>query len=809
MRIDPKYNYRTTPVAFDHSVVKGDKYRFTILTSRLIRIEYNENGHFEDRATQTVINRQFEKVDFSVKETDNSLVITTNHIELSYTKQPFSKYSLKVRYVGELSHYNIGKSSSYWFFGDDMSHYNFGGTTRTLDGVNGECELENGIMAAGGKLSIIDDSNTLALGEDGWVEPRTEECIDMYLFCYASEDYIGYDYQEALCDFYKLTGQTPLLPRYTLGNWWSRYYEYTQDEYLELMARFKANDIPFSVSVIDMDWHYVNIDKKYGNGWTGYTWNKELFPDHVAMLKKLHDEGMHVTLNVHPQDGIAAHEKAYPEMAKAMGIDPETEQKVEFDITDPKFLEKYFSIVHHPLEKEGVDFWWMDWQQGNTTSIPGLDPLWMLNHYHYIDNGRNGKRPLAFSRYSGPGSHRYPVGFSGDTYITWDSLKFQPYFTATASNIGYGWWSHDIGGHMGGVRDEELITRWLQLGTFSPINRLHSGKNEFMGKEPWKYNKINELSMKKFLKLRHELIPYLYSMNHRAHIYGEPLIQPMYYRYRCDDYLRDSTHLHKNEFSFGTEMIVAPITKPADSETTIASTDAYLPEGLWFDFFTNLCYKGGRDIEAYRDIYEMPVFVKAGGIVPMAKLAHVNDTENPETLRVRVYAGADNTFELYEDDGITMDYQNGKYAITKMELKWSDKPEFIIYAPQGDTSVIPQNRKYEIEFVGFDTAPEIKSNASAIAGDNDGIITVCVNAQPSDISIAFVNTTTVKKNDKEKALFKLLEPCRIENNHKVYLWRIATDKKLTLSEKLLKLSAEKAEENVYKAIREIIMSDSE
>ena len=259
MRIDPKYNYKTTPVAFDHSVVKGDKYRFTILTSRLIRIEYNENGHFEDRATQTVINRQFEKVDFSVKETDNSLVITTDHIELSYTKQPFSKYSLKVRYVGELSHYNIGKSSSYWFFGDDMSRYNLGGTTRTLDGVNGECEIENGIMAAGGKLSIIDDSNTLALGEDGWVKPRTEECIDMYLFCYASEDYIGYDYQEALCDFYKLTGQTPLLPRYTLGNWWSRYYEYTQDEYLELMARFKANDIPFSVSVIDMDWHYVNI----------------------------------------------------------------------------------------------------------------------------------------------------------------------------------------------------------------------------------------------------------------------------------------------------------------------------------------------------------------------------------------------------------------------------------------------------------------------------------------------------------------------------------------------------------------------
>ena len=127
-----------------------------------------------------------------------------------------------------------------------------------------------------------------------------------------------------------------------------------------------------------------------------------------------------------------------------MGIDPASEIAVQFDPADPHFMEVYLKDLHHPLEEEGVDFWWIDWQQGTVTKVPGLDPLWMLNHYHYLDSSWKGNRSLTFSRYAGVGSHRYPVGFSGDTVISWESLAFQPYFTNTASNVGYGWWSHDI-----------------------------------------------------------------------------------------------------------------------------------------------------------------------------------------------------------------------------------------------------------------------------------------------------------------------------------------------------------------------------
>ena len=135
-------------------------------------------------------------------------------------------------------------------------------------------------------------------------------------------------------------------------------------------------------------------------------------------------------------------------MAEDLGKDWENEESIDCDVADPDFLDAAFRYLYHPNEEQGVDFWWIDWQQGVESRVPGLDPLWMLNHYHYLDSERGGKRGLTFSRYAGIGSHRYPIGFSGDTIITWESLDFQPYFTANASNAGYGWWSHDIGGHM-------------------------------------------------------------------------------------------------------------------------------------------------------------------------------------------------------------------------------------------------------------------------------------------------------------------------------------------------------------------------
>lgn len=810
MQINENYRYKTSPKANEKALVIGENYRFTILTSRLFRVEYSEGGKFEDSATQTVINRDFDVPNFTVTEKDGILKITTDSIQITYTKQPLSANSLSVCYTGKEAGVRAGRQSSEWHFAEE-NRFNLKSTARTLDAVDGECELELGIMSRG-EITYIDDSKSLLISDDGLIEARESHCTDIYVFCYGRAGKKSFDNLQCLKDYYKLTGNTPLIPRYALGNWWSRYYAYTQDEYTELMKKFKKEDIPFSVAVLDMDWHYVDIDPQYGTGWTGYTWNKELFPNHREFLDFLKKEGLRCSLNLHPQEGVAAHEAAYAAMAEAMEHDISKGEAIEFDITNPKFIENYFSVLHHPLEEEGVDFWWIDWQQGNTTRVEGLDPLWMLNHYHYIDLKRQNRRPLIFSRYAGPGSHRYPIGFSGDSVISWDSLNFQPYFTATASNIGYTWWSHDIGGHMEGIRDEELITRWVQLGVFSPINRLHSSQNPFLGKEPWKYNKISELSMKRFLKLRHELIPYLYTMNYRTYAYSEPLVQPLYYNWAGLDEKGADIYKYKNEYTFGTEMLVSPITTPCNFETKLGCAQTFLPEGMWYDFFNNTRYTGGRTLCIHRDLGEMPVFVKAGGIIPMANLENTNDIDNPRSMKVKIYAGKSNSFELYEDDGESMDFESGKYATTKLSFIWSEKPVFTVEKPCGDISLLPVKRSYELEFIGLENCDDFVVTVDGIEHkfekqyENNAII-MKVNDVSGELVVEFKENARLKENNIKAMLAHFLERAEISNIDKAEFYAKAASKDDT-GAIISDISGYNFSKEVMLALIEIITSDT-
>ena len=674
----------THPAAHPDSVVQGDHYRISVLDAGLVRVEHSESGRFEDRASQMVVNRAFAPSDFTVSETDHSLEIHTDRLHLVYDKGRFTTHGLSVQAKG-----GYHSRDSVWRFGEESA--NLGGTARTLDDVDGAIPLENGVLAFDG-VAMVDDSDSVLLDDDGWIASRTPGNHDLYVFAF------GRDYRAALRALFELTGPTPLLPRYALGTWWSRYHAYTADEYVGLVDRFEEEGVPLSVAVIDMDWHLVDIDPRFGSGWTGYTWNTELFTDPKRFLADLHERGLAVSLNVHPAEGVHAHEAAYARIAERRGIDPTTELPVDFDPTDEAFVDAYLEELHHPLEDEGVDFWWLDWQQGGTTRVPGLDPLWLLNHVHFLDSGRDGKRPLTFSRYAGIGSHRYPIGFSGDTQITWESLDFQPFFTATASNAGYGWWSHDIGGHFKGYKDDELATRWVQLGVFSPVLRLHSGSNPFNSKEPWRFSLSAETVMKDFLRLRHQLLPYLATMNVRAHE-GEPLVQPMYYDHPDEP----AAYACRNQFMFGSELLVAPITAPADPETGLARVKAWLPEGTWTDVFTGLTYTGGRTVYLHRDLSSIPVLARAGAIVPMVPDdALANGTELPPVVEVRVYAGADGELTLVEDR------DDEHWARTR--LSWRDGAndgagELTVHDVEGDAATLPDDRTYRVVVVSVSDGP--------------------------------------------------------------------------------------------------------
>lgn len=673
--------------------VRGEWYRFTLLTDHILRMEYDPEGIFEDRPSQTVIYRNLPAPEFSVRDNGSRLEIDTKNYHLVYHygyEKKFNANNLIIDAKNNLTNYGARWHFGTRVFGDPPRHNNLFGTARTLDKADGSVELEHGLMDRGGR-SFFDDSETALWDEGGNFYPRRSGTVDVYYVCSHS------DYTQTLKEFYTITGAPPMLPRYALGNWWSRWYPYTDESYLALFDRFQKEDYPFSMAVLDMDWHITDVDPKYGKGWTGFTWDPKKFPAPEKFGKKLHEKGAHLSLNLHPADGVQGFEDAYENMANATGTNTENEEPVLFDMTDPAFTKAYFEYLMHPLEKDGVDHWWIDWQQGRKCCVPGMDPLFLLNHNHYLDNCRDGKRGLILSRYCGLGGHRYPAGFSGDTVVSWKSLSFQAYFTATATNSGFCFWSHDIGGFMFGVRDPELFVRWLQLGVLSPFNRLHSHKNEFASKEPWNYHPDYRQAIGKWLRLRHRLIPYLYTEIYRQHTQLTPMLRPMYYDYPADN----RSYSQRTQYLFGSSLMVCPIVTPADQATGMGCAKVWIPDGMWTDFFTGKTYHGHRVALLNRTIEDCPLLAKAGAIIPTAvHCKGENDTAAPKNLEVFVFPGADGEYTLFEDDGISCNYEDGKASFTTFTYE-KEAGIFRIRTSE-NTDFIPTDRNYRIVFRGFE-----------------------------------------------------------------------------------------------------------
>ncbi len=759
-----KLNPETDP----RNIIHLSGIRISVLSDSLLRIEEQKDNHFCDEATQAVINRNFSYTQFRTETLGNTLVISTEKVKFIY--------NVKNKLL-EAVILNDGRKIT------DLKKGNLKGTCRTLDGINGKTRLEDGIISENG-VAVFDDSNSLIITSEGDIQPRNFCEKDNYYFAF------GYDYRDAIKTLFSLTGKPPLIPKFTLGNWWSRYKAYTQQEYTELMQRFINSEIPVSVATIDMDWHWVDVVNRFGKdaidkckknsilevfynavlpGWTGYSWNTELFPDPNGFLSWLKDNGFKVTMNIHPASGCKFYEDAYSDFCEFMSIDKTSKKQICFDLSNEKFLEGYFRFLHHPHEENGVDFWWIDWQQGKKSSVPGLDPLWALNHYHSADISRGGKRPLILSRYAGIGSHRYPLGFSGDTVQTWESLDFQPYFTSTASNIGYSWWSHDIGGHCRGYRDDELYLRWLQYGVFSPIMRLHSTSNEFMGKEPWMYDKFIEECAVKFLRLRHRLIPYLYSINRLTSDEGRCLIEPMYYENPKDE----RAYKARNEYYFGTELIVCPITEKCNKNTGLAGTDVYLPKGRYVDIFNGRIYNGNTFIRLYRDESAIPVLAKEGAIIPLSNNYRNNNIENPDSIEILVCRG-NNSFVLYEDDGETMKYTDGDYCETEFSVKVDGSDLiFNIHPVQGNTALIPASRNYRFKFIDVEDFKSIsvtindKEKEMKVSSADFGIYVEVNDVAPEqELNVRICGFTPRKNIDKKFYITELISKYKCDNNKK-------------------------------------------
>ena len=467
---------------------------------------------------------------------------------------------------------------------------------------------------------------------------------------------------------------------------------------------FHDDSLPLDVLVIDMDWHEtfgrhfeINDASGHRKGWSGYSWDTALFPDPKDFLTELHEEGLKVTLNLHPASGVQPWENAYPEFARNMGIDPATQQYVPFDLTNRKFAKNYVDLLHHPLEAQGVDFWWLDWQQENNTKTAGVNPTWWLNYIHFTDQQHEGKRPLLFHRWGGLGNHRYQIGFSGDTVSTWDSLAFQPWFTATAANVGYAYWSHDIGGHMPGVVAPELYTRWIQFGIFSPILRTHTTKNADSERRIWAYPEPYSDIMRADFQLRYAIEPYVYTEGRRTYDTGVAFLRPLYY----DSPEAPEAYEAKNEYLFGQNMLVAPVVQPVDPANGLATEHVWLPAGEWIEWSSGKHFHGPVAADRSYAIDQLPVFLKAGSILPMQPpmLYTGERLVDPLILYVSPLAdGQTSRYTVYEDSGHAEDYQrNVGTAWTDIVARQNGDDLTVTIAPvRGDYPGMQPTRGYEL-----------------------------------------------------------------------------------------------------------------
>ena len=692
------------PVADPEAVVTSGRARFTVLTPRMIRVQYSSKELFEDRATFAVINRHLPVPEFSTREENGFLYIETGQLNLKYkigsTISPSLKSPNNLSITMRLNGRDV-----IWYPGKEDA-LNLKGTKRTLDTASGDNQrpdLEDGIISRAGwalidespKTKRGDGSTTFAFesqvdGIDWLASPIDPNAIDWYFMGY------GHAYKEAIGDYIQIAGRQPMPPLYVLGYWYSKYQRYSQQDFIGLVNEMRQNNIPLDVMIYDMDWHL--------DGWTGWTWNKNLIPNPAGLINWMHNQGIKVGLNLHPADGVASYEDHFSEIASDMNI---TGDRVPWMLEDSTFYRSLFSHIIREREQEGVDFWWIDWQQ-NLTSFytEGLGETFWCNHVFYNDmrNQRTDRRPFIFHRWGGLGSHRYPIGFSGDTYSTFGSLAFQPYFTATASNVCFGYWGHDLGGHMQiAPTNSELMLRWLQFGVFSPIFRTHGASQEGNERRIWKLDNFPMLL--DCVNLRYQLMPYIYTAARQAYDTGLSICRPLYYEWPEEN----EAYRQEGEYMFGDDILVSPIVTASDNnQKTFHKT--WLPEGLWYDVCRNEMIQGGTTFSHYYGMSDIPYFVKAGAIVvcdpPMNNLKKA-----PGSLIVKVYPGQDGHTELYEDAGDTQDYIEGAYTTTSFSQTRNTSHLSLTIAPiQGYYDQMPVERAYQIVFILEDQPQSVTVN---------------------------------------------------------------------------------------------------
>ena len=685
---------------------KGNKYRITVLSDVLLRFEYSETGKFNDYPTIFAINRNFAKKPvFTVKQDEKYINITNDYFILEYSKE---KPYIASKLVPDSNlRITLKGTDKLWYFGNPEVK-NLKGSAYSFDNKS-NINLSKGLYNLDGFASI-DDTMSPVFISDGTIKKNPSDALDVYVFIYKN------DFQKALDSYFELTGKPSFIPRYALGVCWNKNEDYTEEELKDIISNFNKINIPLSSILLGSKW---NLNKE-GKTLSNYKFDNEKYKNLEQTINDIHQKNVFLGVTINPKNGITPYDNGYQSLKTKLNIIKDG--VIPINVYNTVILETF---LNETLTNLNIDFIKID------EITEDKIKTFMLIHYIYKNLSKNmQRRGLIFSRNPGIASHRYPALYSGNTKVSWKTLKYLPYFNITSSNLGLSYYSHDIGGYEGGVEDSELYTRYVQFGTYSPVFRFSSKEGRYYKREPWKWDIFTESIVKDYIRIRHRLIPYIYSEMYKYSKDGINLIKPLYLDY---EKILDEP-LYKNEYHFGKELFVCPITEPKDKVMNRVVHRMYLPEGTWYDFKTGKKFPGGKRYVTFYKDEDYPVYAKSGAIVPMAILDenNLNSVKPPEKMEIQVFPGVSNNYDLYEDDGVTNLYKEGYYIVTNIDYNYRKNNYTLILRPtQGKTGIIPDKRDYKIKFRNTKRPEYVKVNVGRFevefttrSDENDFIIEV-------------------------------------------------------------------------------------
>ena len=644
---------RTKLISNKESCIIGNKYRITILTPRLARLEYTPSGKFIDDPTALVINRTFPKTPYSITESETLIQIDTGIFTITYVKDK----DFKAGNLGSNLKAVINNTTIEWQMNSPQVK-NLRGINYSIDSIKDKIILDTGLYSLDGYAVVKD--NTPVLTENDIFIPREEGSKDIYLFMYNK------DFDGCLNDYFTLTGYPSLIPRYALGAWWYKNDNYTSKDIISLVDRFNKDNIPISIFLL-------------GDSWRG---NNNYIPsiDLKNVRNYLAQKNIKLGVTINPNLEIAKGTNEYNLISSFTN-----EEKFKFIPLSNEKLGIYLNMFINNLEMQGVELYSIDYNNPNDK----ID-LWKFAHYHHGKIETRGKRGLSLTRNHGIAVHRYPIIWSGKTLVNWTTLNLLPRYNLQGYNVGVSFIAHPIGGYHNGIEEAELYLRYIQFACFSPIFLLASEGGKYYKREPWKWNPIIENDIIYFMNLRYKLIPYIYTESYNYHKTGKGIVKPFYYDYPK---ILDDVQ-YKNQYFFGQNLFVSPITNKKNIVIDRVMKKVFVPDGIWFNLLDGKQYNGAKYYTNFYRDEDYPVFVKAGSIIPMS----YNIKEDiPSTLELNIYPLSDGTYNLYEDDGITNNYKKGMYMITNFSYHY-EKDNYTLKISKSEGKNLLSKRNYLLRF---------------------------------------------------------------------------------------------------------------